>query len=395
MRIIHVVPFYLPATRYGGPIFAVHGLCKALARQGHDVHVFTTSIDGAGDADVPIGVPVELDGVHVHYYRTTHLRRMMWAPRLCVDLAKELDDNTVLHLNSVFTFPTTAAARLAQVRRVPYIVSPHGALVARYLQAKNQQVKKLWLRLLDEQTLARAAHVHVTSQNEYKELTALGLELPDVINIPHGVEPPVLVDVSASRDDEPYGVFLGRISWVKGLDRALRALRHTRARLLIVGSDDEGLRSELQASARDLGVGDRVEFAGPVDGADKWSLLRRARFLVLPSYSENFGMVVVEAMAMHCPVIVTPEVGAADVLYKAQVGMVVNGRPNELGAAMERFWSLPSDERQRLGRIGAEYVRDRLSWDSIARSFSATYERMLDDGKPRPTISVPSVISVR
>jgi hypothetical protein len=63
MRILHVVPSYLPAVRYGGPIFAVHGLCRALAKRGHEVQVFTTNIDGPGISPTPIGTPVDLDGI--------------------------------------------------------------------------------------------------------------------------------------------------------------------------------------------------------------------------------------------------------------------------------------------------------------------------------------------
>lgn len=59
MRLLHVVPTYLPATRYGGPIYSVHGLCKALTAHGHEVYVFTTKVDGPGDSAVPLGQPVD------------------------------------------------------------------------------------------------------------------------------------------------------------------------------------------------------------------------------------------------------------------------------------------------------------------------------------------------
>jgi hypothetical protein len=82
MRILHVTPSYLPAVRYGGPIFAIHGLCKALVARGHEVHVFTTNIDGPGNSPVPIGVPVNLESVRVRYFPCPLLRRLYWAPTL-------------------------------------------------------------------------------------------------------------------------------------------------------------------------------------------------------------------------------------------------------------------------------------------------------------------------
>src|SRR5262245_61707241 len=82
MRILHVVPSYFPAVRYGGPIFAVHGLCHALAVRGHQVDVFTTNVDGPGISPVPVGIPVKLDQVTVRYFACPLFRRLYWAPAL-------------------------------------------------------------------------------------------------------------------------------------------------------------------------------------------------------------------------------------------------------------------------------------------------------------------------
>ena len=79
MQILHVIPTYLPAVRYGGPIFATHGLCKALAARGHEVQVFTTNVDGPGNSRVPIGLPVNLEGVQVRYFPCPLLRRLYLA----------------------------------------------------------------------------------------------------------------------------------------------------------------------------------------------------------------------------------------------------------------------------------------------------------------------------
>src|SRR5687767_11328021 len=82
LRILQVVPAYFPAVRYGGPIRSVHGLCRALVRRGHEVHVYTTNVDGPANLDVPIERPVDIDGVQVHYFGVPALRRLFWAPAL-------------------------------------------------------------------------------------------------------------------------------------------------------------------------------------------------------------------------------------------------------------------------------------------------------------------------
>src|SRR4249920_2269941 len=114
MRILHVVPSYLPAVRYGGPIVSVHALCAALVRCGHEVHVFTTNVDGEGESDVPLEQSVSMDGVHVHYFPVSGLRRLYYSPAMAMALAKDIGNFDLVHLHSVFLWPTWAAARAAR-----------------------------------------------------------------------------------------------------------------------------------------------------------------------------------------------------------------------------------------------------------------------------------------
>src|SRR5262249_52555300 len=106
VRILHVVPSYLPATRYGGPIYSVHGLCTALARRGHEVHVYTTNVDGDGVSPVRVGVPVTFDEVHVTYFETGVGRRLFRSPGMRRAFYEALAGFDVVHLHSVFLWPT-------------------------------------------------------------------------------------------------------------------------------------------------------------------------------------------------------------------------------------------------------------------------------------------------
>src|SRR3954468_3967498 len=121
LKILHVVPTYYPAVRYGGPIRSVHGLAVALLRRGHDVHVYTTILDGPDDRDVPVDTPVILDGVTVRYFRVPCLRRLHWSPGLERRLQQSISEFDVVHLHSVFLWPTWAAARAAVRHGIPYI----------------------------------------------------------------------------------------------------------------------------------------------------------------------------------------------------------------------------------------------------------------------------------
>jgi hypothetical protein len=116
LRLLQVVPSYYPAVRYGGPIRTVHALCAALVRRGHQVSVYTTNIDGDGDLDVPLGTPVDMDGVLVHYFPVGAIRRLCWSPALARQLRRAVADFDLVHLHSVFLWPTYSAARLPAVR---------------------------------------------------------------------------------------------------------------------------------------------------------------------------------------------------------------------------------------------------------------------------------------
>ena len=385
MRLLHVVASYRPAVRYGGTIVSVHALCKALAARGHDVEVMTTSVDGPGDSPVPHGVPVDLDGVRVWYFRSRFVRRIYYAPKLAAALASRIHEFDVVHTHAVFLWPLWAAARQARASGVPYLMSPRGMLEKALIARKNRTFKSAWIRFVERRNLEQASAIHVTSAREAAELEAFHFRLPPIVTIANGVEPagrevlaaPVAEPIAATIRQGPYVLFLGRVSWKKGIDRLVRSMPYMPAplRVVVAGIDDEGLRVSLEADAARLGLADRLVFTGPVAGAGKQALLANAQLLVLPSYSENFGNVVLEAMAAGCPVIVTPEVGAAPIVAAAGAGWVVSGEPSILGS---RISSLAANAELRAGMSARarEAARD-YTWDSVAGQMESVYGGLL------------------
>src|SRR5262249_4144667 len=152
-------------------------LCRALVAAGHQVHVITTSVDGVVDSDVPYDRPARLDGVHVHYFRSRVLRRIFWSSDLAGALSSMTADFDVVHLHSVFLFPTWAGARSAVRARVPYMLSPRGMLDRELIAQRSTAVKRAWIRFIERGNLARAARIHLTSVEEGRALFDLGLAL--------------------------------------------------------------------------------------------------------------------------------------------------------------------------------------------------------------------------
>jgi glycosyltransferase involved in cell wall biosynthesis len=381
LRILQVVATYYPAVRYGGPIRSVHGLAAALARRGHDIHVYTTSVDGPSDMDVPIDRPVELDGVKVHYFRVPTLRRLSWAPGLGRRLRQSVTEFDAVHVHAVFLWPMLAAAREAARARVPYVVAPRGMLIRDVIRRKSRWVKTAWINIIERKSLAQAAAVHVTAEVEAAELKALGLPAPRVTCIPNGVQWPTEFEPLSAGPfanlPERYALFLSRISWKKGLERLITAWQSVPdIPLVIAGNDDEGYQPKLVEQVRALGLSDRIQFVGPVQDVHKWALYRHAQLFVLPSYSENFGNVVAEAMAMGCPVVVTPEVGIAPLVESTGAGIVVSGAPSELAEAIRELLANPEQLRQ-MGMRGQATARERFSWDAVAAHAESLYRQII------------------
>lgn len=372
MRILHVVPTYLPAVRYGGTIHSVHGLCRALARAGHEVTVLTTNVDGPGDSDVPLDRPVDRDGVSVLYFPSHLMRRLYVSTPLARTLPQAVRGADIVHLHSVFLWPTLAAAQAARDAGVPYVLSPRGMLVGELIRRRSALVKRAWIALFERRNVEQAAAVHCTSELERRELLALGLAPRATFVVPNGVELPQVAP--ASRDDTV--VYLGRINWKKGLDRLIEAMREVpRARLVIAGNDEENLAVALRARARAAGVAERVEFAGYVDGPAKERLLAEAGVLVLPSVSENFGNAVLEAMACGCPVVVTREVGLAEAVQASGAGTVAEGDASSLARAINGLLGNPA-LRAAAGAAAVKLAREQFGWDHVAAEMARHYERL-------------------
>lgn len=381
MRLLHVVPTYLPAVRYGGPIRSVHSLCRELAVAGHDVQVFTTSVDGPSDSDVPLMTPVDVEGVKVTYFPSRVLRRLYWSPPMDRALRASTAGFDAVHLHSVFLWPILAGARAARVNGVPYVVSPRGMLVPELIRRKSRWVKEAWIGLIDRPNLEGAAAIHATSAIEAQHIASFGWRLPPIAMIPHGVDDPpppsqepLSPDVVAAISGGPMVLSLGRLSWKKGLDRVIAALAEAPSiRAVIAGNDDEGHAGFLASEAFRLGVTDRVTIiARHVSGTDKEALFAAARLFAMTSLSENFGISAFEAMRRGVPVLATPEVGMSEIVREKQAGLVVDPTPAAIVAGLRTMFDDP-DLCRRQGEAGRTHVIEHYGWPAVARRTAELY----------------------
>jgi glycosyltransferase involved in cell wall biosynthesis len=380
VKILIFAPNYLPATRYGGPIASSHGLAKALVGLGHEVHVFTTNVDGDGVLDVPVGEVVLLDSVKVRYFPLCWPQRLYYSPDMGQVIEQEIASFDVAHINGVYLWPGPKLAKAAERVGVPVIISPRGMLVQELITRKSTWAKRVWISLRERPLLRKAAFIHVTSEVERLDLETLGLNLAPVTLIANGVGAPDVLPAEKSIQDVwehiPIGrrvVFLGRINWKKGLDLAIDAvLAHPDAQLLIAGPDQMGLRSQLEPLLTRPDGRTAGRFLGSVQGAHKWALLAGADVMLAPSINENFGNSVAEALSVGTSVICTPGVGAASIVARTDPGCVVERTPQALAEALAELLSNP--ERRRLaGERGRDIMASEYTWRAIAERMVEVY----------------------
>jgi glycosyltransferase involved in cell wall biosynthesis len=371
----------------------VHGLASAIAALHHDVHVFTTNVDGSEDSRVPLGEPVNMDGVNVWYFPAGRPRRIYRSPALGNALAEMHLRFDIVHLHSVFLWPTWAAAAACRKFGLPYIVSPRGMMVRELVRAKSPLVKGTWIRLIEKTNLEHAAAIHVTADIEAREIEKFGFRLPSLIIIPNGVAMPSESSGPKTNPEirklceerRPLILYLGRINWKKNLIELVRAMSHVPlGHLAIVGYDEDNHGRTIVETANSFGLQERVTvLAQPILGRDKEALLARCDLFVLPSLSENFGNTVLEAAIRGKPVVVSEGAGAATLVREHQCGLVCQPNAKSISLAIAEI--LSNLDRARLmgerGRVAA--LRD-YSWSAIGRQMSEAYETIVR-GTLRPT----------
>jgi glycosyltransferase involved in cell wall biosynthesis len=384
VRILHVVPGISP--KYGGPT-NIPGLLRALIRHGIETTLVTTDNDPDGRLDVPLEVPIVRDGVpHVFHHVWPVASRFGFAPSLVTTLRRTITSYDLLHIHWLYNFACVAAARVAVAAGVPFVVQPRASLDP-HMRKKNNILKRGYLATVGRPLLTRSAAVVFTAEDE-RALASYGPRRPEWV-IPNGLDiavyerlpPPGAFRAAFPALDGPFLLFLGRLSRQKGLDRLLPAFqRLLRSRpdlwLVLAGPDHEGYEREVRRMAQELGVAHRVLFPGLITGDVKLSAFVDADLFVLPSYAENFGGVVIEALACGLPVVISDQVNIHRELSDAGAATVVTGSSDAVAAGMASALA-DTGARARMATLGPALVRSRYSWDAIIPILVARYAEVI------------------
>lgn len=391
MKVLHIVPSYFPAKSHGGPIESVHNLNKWLVKRGVEVTVYTTDVNGSGRLDVPLGVPRDVDGVTVFYFPLS-FRAWEHSCAMTRAIRKNVKNFDLVHITSVFLSASTIGARFAQRCGVPYIISPRGSLMKEPLAMKSALLKKIYLSLVEKKNLQGAAAIHFTTVREEKEYKGKGLPLAKGFIIPNSFDMEKFLGEEAGSkifrkkwsisDTAPLALFLSRISWKKGLDTLIPAFaevakKMSAVQLVIAGGDEEGYKKNVEFLISNYKLQNRVIFTGMLTGADRIAAYREADVFVLPSYSENFGMAVVEALAIGLPAVITEGVAISDRIREKDAGIVVKKEVSAVAEAMLRMLQ-QKGQLESMVENGKRLVREEFSPAAVAERFEEAYKESIE-----------------
>lgn len=376
MKILHIVPSYKPAYIYGGPIESVSRLCEGLAAQGHEVDVFTTTANGETELDVTVGIPVNIDGVKVTYFKRITKDPTHVSPALWKHLYRTVKSYDIVHIQSWWNILVVVAACICHLKKVKVVVAPRGMLSQYIFETGNTKLKKLIHYTIGKSALSKS-WFHATAASEYEECRNIingwkGFVEPNILTLPELV-------IQKQHNEVFTLIFMSRIHPKKGIEILFHAISQFSFPVIlkIAGSGEEAYVADLKNLAAELGIAEKITWLGWLDRDQKFKELMHADLFVLVSLNENFANVVVESLHMGTAVLLSEDVGLSGFVKSNDMGWITSLEVidvvQKLGAAYHE-----SDKRNRIKEQGRAVIEDNFSAVKLIKNYVQEYQDIID-----------------
>ena len=360
MKILHVITGLQKAA--GTSVFCGE-VANGLAAMGHDVAIAVVNPDAPNL--YPLDERVEL--VSISSILTTN--------------QLTTNDYNVVHIHGLWPPVLHEVSAWAKGNGIPVVWSTHGMTAPWSMRHKWWKKFIAW-HLYQKCDLKNAAIIHSTTSLEVEWNRKLGFENPQ-IEVPLGsfIQKASTV-VSRNTGEALKVLFVGRVYPVKGLMNVVCAavkLKDVNIKFRIVGPDQAGHLSELVAEAERLGVAAMFDWAGPKYGDELSIEYDKCDMLILPSFTENFGATVVDALSRSKPALAstfTPW----KILEERKCGWWVSNEPEELAETFKKIAALSADELEAMGKRGRKLVDEKYTWDAVCKAMVRGYESVLNHG---------------
>lgn len=394
VRILHLCTSIDPAA--GGPSNVLARLARVqaerAARSSGPPGQVSIIVADAPDAVKGVAAELEAVGVRVHaggpgagpFCKGPMVERLI-RDALAAPQGPGTGPPDIVHIHGLWQHTPHFGARAARQAGVPVIFRPCGMLDPWSLN-QGRIKKKLFLELRARRDLNGSAAIHYTTETERRLVEPLRLR-PRAWVIPNGIDwsefevlpPKGRFRAAHGIDQRPLIVFLSRLHYKKGIELLLPAFAHAAPKdavLALVGPGEGDYVQQLRALAADLGVRERVLFPGMLKGPARIEALHDADLFVLPSYQENFGVAVIEALAAGTPVLISDQVNIWEEVQAAGVGVATPCRTEAVGEALRRMLS-DRERLQAMGAAGREWARKTFPWTAIAELVETMYRDVI------------------
>ena len=375
MRVLQITPSFHPAYVYGGATRAVFDLCSKLGEAGCDITVLTTDANGPRAVldvdthrDLPLGERFSVRYCH-------RVMDVAVSPGLLKAIPGYMRASNIVHLHAVYSFTTIPALTAARAFGRPVVWSTHGML-QRWRGSTRRRLKSFWeqaCRIVSPTGLV----LHFTSEEEKRESLGRFPGFRNVV-IPNVVDFPARL-ARTDRNGSLRLLYLGRLDPKKGLENLIQACRllneqdFIKWNLSIAGDGDSTYRSSLESLVHASRLSEQVKMLGRVEGDAKSELFGRSDLVVVPSHTENFGLVVGEALAHEVPVIASKGTpwGAIE---GVGCGLWVDNSPESISRSIKRAAQMPIAE---MGRRGRAWIDSTFTGPKVATRFVDLYRSLL------------------
>lgn len=354
----------------GGPSRSVPMLAKGLAELGVDVTLMT----------------IRSKNMNVHALEGTTARLKVLEPSFTRrEIAQYLKDEKfhLIQIQSMWDWPYHKVMVEARRLGIPYIVTPRGMLEPWSLSQKKWKKKLAWW-LYQRNDVQKSVCVFTTAKMEADHVTNLGITTCKAV-IPNGIEAdsyPCKTSVDVVKKQV---LFLSRVHVKKGIEILFEAWKRIHPyyeewQLLVIGNGEAEYIHRLENWAKSLGVEDSIKILPPVFGDAKINVYQESALFCLPSFSENFGMVIAEAMSCGTPVITTTNC-PWEILKETNTGWCVNLSLDNLERALREALTMSPTELYDMGQKASKLIYENFDYRNVTRKTLKLYEWLLNGGE--------------
>lgn len=373
--------------------------CKEIAegqvKVGLDVTVITSKLDFPfGYLDKPNEKPVFENGVRV-IYCSVLFKPLVFSFELVRYIKSVVNESDLVHVHGLYRFPQSFACWYSRKIKKPYILSPHGSLdPVLFNKEERKLMRRLYQRFFEIENVRKSNKVHFTATDELEFANFLGVKKNGVV-IPNGIE---TSDFKKLPDKGFFKstfevkqkhfkiLFLGRVAWKKGLDILLESMpsiikKIPNVILIIAGPDNEGYKKALKDIINSLDIDSYVKFVGMLDREEVKKAYVDSDIFLLPSYSENYGITIIESLVCGCPVVISRNVNIHKEIMDNNIGQVIDCDPKDISDAVIAYFNRPDDYKIKHRTNIRDYALQTYDWENSIKKFANLYKEILVEKK--------------